>query len=267
VEDEAKEKIVGSATGYSFTIYACAGSAKTTPVGTFGVQIFGPGGWSHSLGYPTQVALSGGSIVVVTQVATKTTVSCTPSTGTVGVSEKCTSTVSNVPTFFGTLPSGTVTFTASPSGSGVPASCTLSSGSCSVMWTPASKSEGSYSITATYGSDATHAGSTSSSTALNIQTTTTTSISCSPATGSIGTKETCMVTVTNGDSGYPTKASGTITFSGTLPPGMSKSCTLSSGSCSVSWTPASNGGYSIVATYGGDTTHASSASTSTTLKT
>jgi hypothetical protein len=266
VKDETKEKMVGSAAGYSFTIYACAGSSKTTPVGTFGIQIFGPNNWTHSVGYPTRVALSSGLIVVVTQVATTTKVSCTPSTGTVGVSEKCTATVNNVPTFFATLPGGTVTFTGTLP-PGMPTSCTLSSGSCSVTWTPASKSEGSYSITTTYGGDSTHAGSTSPATTLKIQTTTTTSISCSPATGSIGTKETCTVTVTNGDSGYTTKASGTITFSGTLPPGMPTSCTLSSGSCSVSWTPASNGSYSIIATYGGDSTHASSASASATLKT
>jgi hypothetical protein len=185
----------------------------------------------------------------------------------VSVSEKCTTTVTNGDSGYATKASGTITISGLPAGSGVSASCTLSTGSCSVTWTPASKSEGSYSITATYGGDTTHTGSTSPATTLKIQTTTTTSISCSPATRSIGTKETCTVTVTNGDSGYTTKASGTITFSGTLPPGMPTSCTLSSGSCSVSWTPASNGSYSIKATYGGDTTHASSASASATLKT
>jgi hypothetical protein len=253
VKNANTESQVGSASGYTFTLYACAGSPKTTPAGTFGIQLFEPGSvLLHSAGYPVQVGLSMGSIIIVTQVATTTTVSCTPSVGTVGVSEKCTATVGNVPTFFGTLPGGTVTFGGSLP-PGMPTSCTLSTGSCSVTWTPASKSEGSYSITATYNGDPTHFGSTSPSSALKIQTTTTTAISCSLS----GTKQTCTVTVTNGDSGYATKATGTVTFSGG-PSAMPTTCTLSSGSCSVSWTVGSAATYTVTASYSGDTTHASS---------
>jgi hypothetical protein len=50
----------------------------------------------------------------------------------------------------------------------MPTTCTLTSGtgtsnSCSVTWTPASGTHGSYSIKATYGGDTTHAASPASS--------------------------------------------------------------------------------------------------------
>ena len=261
VTDLSKGKQVGSSTGYSFTMLACAGSAKTA---TFGFGLFSAinDATIHSVGYPTQVALAAGVVQVLTQVATTTSVSCTPSTGTVGVSQTCTAAVSNVPSFFGTSPGGTVTFsgTLPP---GMPKSCTMTSGSgtsnsCSVTWIPASDSEGSYSIVASYGGDSTHAGSTSSSTTLKIQTTVTTTVSCSLS----GTRETCTVTIANGDPSYDSKATGTVTFSGG-PAAMPTTCTLSSGSCSVSWTVVSAATYTVKASYSGDTTHASSTGSTT----
>ena len=97
---------------------------------------------------------------------------------------------------------------------------------------------------------------------------TTTAVSCIPSTGTVGVFQKCTATVSNIPTFFGTLPGGTVTFSGTLPPGMPPSCTLaSSGSCSVSWTPALNGSYSIATTYGGDTTHASSVSASTALKT
>ncbi|MGD0477421.1 MAG: hypothetical protein ABSB29_04535, partial [Nitrososphaerales archaeon] len=132
------------------------------------------------------------------------TVTCTPTTGTVGVSEQCTGTVSGIGS-----PGGTISFSGGPSD--MPASCSLPTGrSCSVTWTPASNDEATYTITATWSGDA----QTTSNVALTIQTTTLTSVSCSPSPGTNGVSESCTATVTNGDSGYSTKATGTITFSG-----------------------------------------------------
>src|SRR5439155_6242233 len=81
------------------------------------------------------------------------------------------------------------------------ASCTLSgtgrSASCSVTYTPTTA--GAHAITASYGGDATHEGS-SGVTAAAVTVTkhpTTTSVSCSPATFPAGVSTTCTATVTD----------------------------------------------------------------------
>src|SRR5437762_2358439 len=100
----------------------------------------------------------------------------------------------------------------------MPAVCTLNTGTgtsngCSATWTPASNTEGSYSMTASYGGDPAHAASsTASPTALIIRSATTTTITSCPTPAVFGVSESCTVIVTNGDSGYATAATGTITF-------------------------------------------------------
>ena len=94
---------------------------------------------------------------------------------------------------------------------------------------------------------------------------TTTVLACLPLKGIPGVPETCAVVVADNRLSYNVKPSGTVTFTGTLPRGMPTGCSLSGGTgifslCSVSWTPGtgSEGSYSIIASYGGDSTHAPS---------
>ena len=86
-----------------------------------------------------------------------------------------------------------------------------------------------------------------------------TSLSCSPSPGTVGVLESCTATVANINEQNTVEPPGTVTFTGTLPPGMPTSCALPGGTgsymdtCSAQWTPAigSQGTYSIVASYGG----------------
>jgi sugar lactone lactonase YvrE len=76
---------------------------------------------------------------------------------------------------------------------------------------------------------------------------TSTSVTCSPSSMTAGSPTTCTATVTGSS---PTgsirwSASGNGTFS-------SSTCTLSSGGCSVTFTPSSPGAITITGTYGGD---------------
>ena len=102
---------------------------------------------------------------------------------------------------------------------------------------------------------------------------TTLMLDCSPSRGTVGVPESCTAYVMNNDLLYFAKATGTVTFAGTLPPGMPASCSLTGGmgifsSCTVSWTPTpgTEGSYHVTASYGGDATHAqSSGSTALTV--
>ncbi len=99
----------------------------------------------------------------------------------------------------------------------------------------------------------------------NFQTPTMLVLRCSPHSGTVGVSESCTAYVVNKDLIYYAKVTGTVTFTGTLPPGMPTSCPLAGGmsissSCTVSWTPApgTERSYHITASYSGDPTHVSS---------
>ena len=82
----------------------------------------------------------------------------------------------------------------------------------------------------------------------------------SPDPDWVGNPATCTATVT-GSAGTPT---GNVTFSSDKPGNgnfNSTSCTLQSGSCSVTWTPSANGEVKITAAYGGDSVYAGSSDT------
>jgi virginiamycin B lyase len=99
---------------------------------------------------------------------------------------------------------------------------------------------------------------------------TTTGVSCSPRSASVGNRTTCTATVTNSDSATPAAPSGTVSFSSDSSGSFSGSCTLSGGSCSVTYTPSAvgSGTHSITAVYGGDGLHSgSSGSTQVTVPT
>jgi hypothetical protein len=100
--------------------------------------------------------------------------------------------------------------------------------------------------------------------------TTSTSVSCSPSSLPVNVATTCKATVTDTASGARSTPTGTVTFSqNPLHSGYfsSPTCTLSLGSCSVTYTPSPGheGQPSLTASYGGDARHrASSASISIT---
>jgi hypothetical protein len=195
---------------------------------------------------------SGTGTLTVNKAYTSTAVSCLPGSIDAGGSSTCTATVSG-----GSSPTGTVSFgSSSATGSFSPsASCTLSSGSCYVTYSDTVS--GSPTITGAYSGDSGNYGSTGyGSVTVTGLSGTSTAVSCDPSSVAIGAPSDCTATVT-GSSPTGTvnwSSSGSGTFS-------SDSCTLSDGTCSVTYTPSEGGGATITASYGGDTNNAGSSGT------
>lgn len=197
--------------------------------------------------------------IAVTQFHSLDSLSCTSVTS-IGETSVCAARISG----FGT-PTGDVNFTASGSGNFSSSICSLSGGSCSVSYTPTSVSS-SQSIVSSYSGDADNTPSTSNSFTLGVSlVSTVVFIGCSPATITIGSNSTCQVSV----HGYnPTgNVSLSSTDSGaTFSP--SSTCDISSGSCTVTYVPASLGAATIAASYSGDSNNsADSNSTAVTVET
>src|SRR5205823_2742444 len=146
-------------------------------------------------------------------------------------------------------------------------SCTLNgSGQCSVTYTPSAGSEGTHTITGAYNGDTDHTTSNGTFDVAATQRSTTTSVSCSPASTPVNAATSCTVTVTDAGAGTPITPSGTVGFTSNAAGAFdATSCTLDGlGQCSVSYTPdpGSEGTHTVAATYSGDTDHGtSSAST------
>src|SRR2546427_3863131 len=178
---------------------------------------------------------------------TSTAASCSPSSLAVSVSATCTATVTDTS---GTpiTPAGTVSFSVpGVTGSFSPFSCTLASGSCSVSFTPSSA--GNATITGVYGGDSAHSGSSGKTTVTVSKRATSTSVACAPSTVVVGQSTSCTASVTDTSPGTASTPTGMVTFT----PG--GTCTLASGSCSISITPTVVGTLSVSANYGGDSTH------------
>ena len=221
------------------------------------------------------------SLYVITKQYSSTVVDCVYNpTGSlnvcqVSVSQTCTTygpyTTTCFP--FGPPPTGTVTWSSNMTGlSFSPASCTLlppvlppgspypppAVASCGIDFTLSPASSASFTITAHYGGD--YIYSPSSDTASVTPTTSissVTSVSCTPSSVAIRTSTICTVTVTGSS---PT---GNVTWSTTgIWDFSSRACTLSSGSCTVSYTPTVPASpVNITATYGGDSKNSGSSGT------
>src|SRR5439155_334798 len=152
-------------------------------------------------GDATHDGSSGTTVVTATKHPTTTSVSCAPASVPVGSPTSCTATVTDIVVgATATTPTGTVSFFAAAATTAF-ASCTPSgtgsSASRSVTYAPTTA--GAHAITASYGGDATHEGS-SGVTAAAVTVTkhpTTTSVSCSPATFPAGVSTSCTATVTD----------------------------------------------------------------------
>jgi hypothetical protein len=214
---------------------------------------------------------SGTLLVAVLPMLSSTSVSCTPTSISVGSVTSCTASVSAASgSTTSALPSGTVTFSAANGDFTPGASCQLSAGSCTVSFTPSRGSEGSISIGAGYSGDENHLASAASPITVTATTrSVTVSVVCSPASTLPFSNTTCTATVIDSDSGNAIDPSGTVSFNASVTGVFSPtSCTLSSGSCSVTFTPpgvSTSTTIQITATYSGDTDH-SGGSDSTTIQ-
>jgi len=193
---------------------------------------------------------------------TTTTVTCA-SPVLVNQGSSCTATVTDT-NASPTTPTGTVTFTETgPAGSFSSTSCSLSSGSCSVTFTPTAS--GNALVTGTYGGDSSHGGSTSAAASITVdpRTTTTALVCSSPVV--VNQASSCTATVSDTSPGTTITPSGTIIFTETGAPGSfsSATCTLVSGSCSVTFTATATGTATIAGAYSGDTAHRAGTSAGT----
>jgi hypothetical protein len=206
---------------------------------------------------------------------TSTVVSCSPGTVAIGQVASCTATVTDTAASGATTPTGTVTFTSDGSGGSFSSnSCALSpansggQASCSVSYTPGQAGSGTETITGTYGGDSAHTASSGQDTITVTLRATTTALTCEKA---IPILDKCTATVSDTSPGSATTPTGTISFTSSGHGVFSATqCTLSgsgtSASCTVYYATAagiSMKGQTITASYGGDSTHQSSAGSTT----
>jgi hypothetical protein len=234
----------------------------------------GPGGSN----VPINSSVGTFTLTVTGKHATTTMVGCSPATVPVGGTISCTATVTDVVVGApATTPTGTVSFSTDSGSFSGGGSCTLSgsgpSASCSVSYTPTVV--GPHTITATYGGDATHSGSSGTTVVTATLRLTSTTVICSPNPVIEDAPTTCTATVTDTDVGTKFTPTGTVAFTssgvGTF---TGNPCTLggsgASASCSVTYAPAAGSAatspHTITGIYSGDGLHfPSSGSTSLTV--
>ena len=192
---------VSPTTGLSISLAPTSVVLGTSGTSTLSFTALSPGSYSVTVsGSSNGVTHSVIVTVNVGKAPTSTSVSCVPSSIEVGgaTTSTCTATVSG-----GYSPTGTVSFTTSGTGSVSQSSpsCTLSSGSCSVILS--ASSAGSVTITATYSGDSNNVGSSGTSSLTVSDALKAPSISVNPA---------------GIDSGQSATLSTTSSFSGGISP-------------------------------------------------
>jgi hypothetical protein len=191
---------------------------------------------------------SGTYDLTVTTKATKTTVSCSPKSAVADTVTiiTCKAKVK------GYSPTGTVTWSQSGTGSVFldSTTCTLFEGTCSMNMT--GTAAGNVKIQGTYSGDSNNQGSSRLAKLTIKKAPTVTMISCTESSFGKGTNTTCTATVSGA---YPSH-NGTVTWSKVSGTGRvtfsSKTCTLASGTCSVTITATHRGRATIRAAYSGD---------------
>ncbi len=193
---------------------------------------------------------------------TTTTVSCSPASVPDNQPSTCTVTVADSSGAGAITPTGTVSFATNSTGTFSATTCTLSSGSCSVTYTPTVV--GHALITGTYAGDSVHNGSSGTFNLASTKRTTTTTVTCSPASVLDNVATTCTVTVADSNGAGGITPTGTVSFTSNSTGTFSAtSCTLASGTCSVTYTPTVVGHALITGTYAGDNVHTGSSGTFT----
>jgi len=205
-------------------------------------QVWGQNGTTNSpFGYPTT---NDGWAVLAASFAPNvdsTSVTCAPFTVTVTTPTQCTATET------GASPTGTVTWTTNSTGTFSPKTCALSSGSCSVSYTPSVPSP--VKVTAGYAGDSNNPASSGSFSFSVVKAVTTETVTCSPSPVTTGSATTCS------DSVSGLSPTGTITWasSGVANFSPAATCMLSAGSCAVNYTPSSTASpVTITGVYSGD---------------
>jgi uncharacterized repeat protein (TIGR03803 family) len=197
-----------------------------------------------------------------TSIDTTTTLTLSPSTIVAGSTGPVVMTATVSAASGSTVPTGTVAFF---NGSTQFATGALSNGTATFNYNPGSLALGTYSITASYDGTNTFAGSTSPPQILAVETASTTNLSLFPTSVTVGSNGPVVMTATvspSSGSGTPT---GTVTFfNGTTQIGTG---TLIGGLATFDYDPSnlSAGAYSILASYGGDTSFVGSNSSTQTL--
>jgi len=161
-----------------------------------------------------------------------------------------------------TVPTGTISWTdGNTGGTFSQSSCALSSGNCTVSYTPDPHHTASITIAANYGGDDTHLmGAITRTLTINIFHNTTTTVTPNVAGVNQGSQVTFTAKIAD-TSKSPSVPTGTVSWNdnvgGTF---SSASCIISAGSCAVSYTPPPGyaGTITIGAGYAGDATHSAS---------
>lgn len=204
---------------------------------------------SANYGGDSKNSPSGGTYTLaVTMKTTKLAVSCTPGSSPAGSTTGVTCSAKAT----GYSPTGIVSW--SQSGTGAvhfdSTSCTISRGACAV--TMFGSQVGTVTVIASYQGDSNNQGSSRAATLTIKRASTITTLSCTRSSLGVGTSITCTGTVSGGDISH----NGTIMWSKISGTGriafFSATCTLSSGSCTVTVTATVVGNVDIKATYGGD---------------
>jgi hypothetical protein len=264
----------GSATQFSAT--SCLLNAAGTCTVSYTPASFGTGN-THTLtaSYPgdTHYLPSSGSVLLpVTTRSTLVSISCNPSPVSINQVTICTASAFDTSPGTGTIPTGIVTWTASPAGGTLSATtCALNTnGTCFVTYT-APSTTGTITLTAAYPGDTLHDPSNATY-ALAVVHISNTTVTCTPSPVTVGTPVTCTVTVNDPSGSTHVAPIGTVSWSvspngsGSFSP---TTCTMvapvsgnpSSNSCTVTYTPTSIGTQIITANYPGDAIHAASTNT------
>jgi len=194
---------------------------------------------------------------------TSTIVSPNPAKANLGSSTQFTATVTTVNSQ--TIPTGTVTWSDGDAGGSFnPTSCTLSSGSCAVSYSPSAHTPNLVTVTATFAPNNDYSGSAGAS-GLTITTKHDTTTTLTPNTVTLAQGSKVQLTATLADASIASIVTGYVSWSDGNAGGTfdQASCTLSSNTCSVYYTaPAgSTNAVTITATYGGDDSHSISSGT------
>lgn len=212
--------------------------------------------------------VNSGTFVLTSNALAPTTVTISPNPASYASGDTLTFTVTVTDTSNSqNTPTGAVTWDdGNVGGIFSTSSCTLASGTCTTSYTPATNSPEDVTVTATYGGDDTHQTSAGTSDlTTNAIHATTLSVTPNPATVSPGGSVTFTATVTDSSSS-PTTPTSSVSWSDGNGGGVfdQTSCTLTSGACTVSYTPATNApnAITITASYNGDDTHQASTGSS-----
>jgi hypothetical protein len=196
-----------------------------------------------------------------------TTLTCVPNPDAVNQKTTCTAVVKDTTVLGSPLtPGGTVSFSATGSGSFSQASCVLVSGTCSVTYTPNPGSEGTHTLTGTYSGDVDHPTSSGTNHLTVSERTVSVGVVCTPPFKH-GSSVSCTITVKDTSSGAALTPKGkvTVTISGPHGTASTHTCTLGGSggmaTCGIKFTPGSVGSYSLKAAYPGDPNHFADAAT------